>query len=126
MADAETGAETAVGAGVEPAAGTLRLDVLAREGDEVAAVADDDRVLGQPRDQLAVDPGGVDRVGLGAEQRGVAFDAGLHLVLQVAHPRGPVGASYQVGERVPQPVEDQGEVARRLGREVGVLGDLSG
>ena len=65
MADAETGAEAAVGAGVEPAAGALRLDVLAREGDEVAAVTDDDRVLGKAGDQLAVDPGGVDRVSLG-------------------------------------------------------------
>ena len=69
---AEAGAEAAVGAGVEPAAGALGLDELAGEADEVAAVADHDGVVGEPGDELAVDAGGVDRVGLGGQQLVVA------------------------------------------------------
>ena len=65
---AEPGAQAAVRAGVEPAAGCLRLDVLPGERHEVAAVADHDRVVGQPAGELAVDPRGVDRVGVAGEQ----------------------------------------------------------
>ena len=66
IAAPSAGAEAAVRARVEPAAGALGLDELAGEGHEVAAVADHDRVVGEPGEQLAVDPGRVDRVGLGA------------------------------------------------------------
>ncbi len=59
--EARSRAEAAVRSRVQPAAGLLRLDVPAGERDEVAAVADDDRVRRQPRQQLAVDPRGMDR-----------------------------------------------------------------
>src|SRR3712207_8370797 len=47
----EAGAEAAERARVEPGAGPGRLDVLAGERHEVAAVADDDGVLGEHRHQ---------------------------------------------------------------------------
>ena len=122
---AEAGAEAAVGAGVEPAAGPLRLDVLAGEGDEVAAVADDDRVVREARDQLAVDAGGVDRVGLGGEQLRVPLRGGPHLVAQLVGPRPPVGLVAAL-DRLLQAVEDRGEVARDGRGELGVAGDLAG
>ena len=41
-----------------------RLDVATGEGHEVAAVTDDDGIVGQARHELAVDARGVDRVGI--------------------------------------------------------------
>ena len=49
--------------------GREHVDVLAGVGGEVAAVADHDGVALEPADQLAVDPGGLDRVGVEGEQR---------------------------------------------------------
>ena len=54
---AEPGAQAAERPGVEPPARALRLDVLAREGDEVAAVPDDHRVVVEDLGQLAADAG---------------------------------------------------------------------
>jgi hypothetical protein len=54
---AEPGAQAAERPGVEPPAVALRLDVLARDGDEVAAVPDDHRVVVEDLDQLTVDAG---------------------------------------------------------------------
>jgi hypothetical protein len=54
---AEPGAQAAERPGVEPPARALRLDVLAREGDEVAAIPDDHRVVVEDLGQLAADAG---------------------------------------------------------------------
>ena len=108
---AQTGAEAAVGPGVQPAAGRLRLDVLPGERHEVAAVADHDRVVGQPAVELAVDPHRVHRVGVAVEQRAVLLDGGPRGVLQPGRPpvvrRGAAGAL----PRLQHAVQDHGQVA---------------
>ena len=58
---AGAGAEAAVRAGVHPAAGLVGVDNLARVADEVAAVADHDRVAVEDVGELAVDPHRVQR-----------------------------------------------------------------
>src|SRR3954449_8190900 len=61
------GAETAERAGVHPTAGLVGLDVAAGIGDEVAAVADDDRVAVEDLVQLTVDADGMQRRALVVE-----------------------------------------------------------
>jgi len=55
------GAEAAERARVHPAAGLVGVDVAARVGDEVTAVADDDRIAVEYLIQFAVDPHRVER-----------------------------------------------------------------
>ena len=119
----KSGAETAIGARVEPATGALRLDELAGEAHEVATVADHHRVVGQPRHELAIDPGRVDRVGLGREECGIAFGSGPDGLLQGAHPGAQSGLRT---ERVGQTREDAGEVTGSPPRQFGMRRDLSG
>ena len=58
---AGAGAEAAVGAGVHPRAGLVGLYIAAGVGDEVAAVADHDRVAVEDLVELLVDADGVER-----------------------------------------------------------------
>src|SRR5208283_5616845 len=84
---AEAGAQAAERPGVQPPAGTLRLDVLAGEGDEIAAVPDDDRVVVEYLEQLAVDPGRMHRIGVAGQQRAVERQRGAD---RLGQSRGPV------------------------------------
>ena len=65
---------------------TLWLDVAPGEGHEVTAIADDDRVVGQPRQQLAVDARGMDGIGIAREVVGVRGDGGQGARAQAACP----------------------------------------
>ena len=74
---AGAGAEATVGSGVQPVTRTTRLDVAAREGHEVATVADDDGVVREAGQELAVDAGRVDRVGIAGQVGGIRRDGRL-------------------------------------------------
>ena len=103
----------AVGSATEP-------DAVMRGPD----VADDDRVVGEPGEQLAVDPGGVHGVGLRGEQRCVALGRGLHLLAQARGPVGPVGAGSPALHRFSYAVESLSEVARHRSGQGQVRRDL--
>ena len=64
---AGSGAEAAIRARIEPVPRTLWFDVATREGYEVSAVTDDDGIVGEARQQLAVDPGGMDGIDIARE-----------------------------------------------------------
>ena len=105
---AHPAAETAVRAGVEPGAGLVDLDVLAGVRHEVAAVADDDRVGVEHLAQLTVDPGRLDRVGVGGEQWRLGGELG---VLGGAQLGDPVGVVDTVAAVVGEPTQDRRDVA---------------
>src|SRR5262249_31515764 len=73
---AEPRAEAPVRPGIQPAAWLARLDVLARVADEVAAIADHDRVGLKQRRELAVNPHRVDREGAAGKQLGIGRSSG--------------------------------------------------
>ena len=75
---AESGAQAAERSRVQPPARPGRLDVLARERDEVAAVPDDHRVVLEHPEQFAVDARRVHRLGLAGQQRAVSRLRGPH------------------------------------------------
>src|SRR5262249_18384094 len=112
------GAEAAVRAGVEPGTGPGRLQIPPGVRDEVAAVADGDRVGVQDLAKLAVDPGRPDGIRVGRHVGGVL---GAGLVLGRAEQLDPVGVVLPVADVVRDAGQDQPQVPGRRGgrREVG-------
>ena len=96
---------------------------------EVAAVADDHRVVVQDLEQLAVDPGRVHRIGVARQQRPVGGQSRLDRLGQARNPfrvrlPGPnagAGASRRTGGR--QRGEERGQVTRGRGGQRDVPGD---
>jgi hypothetical protein len=118
---AEAGAQTPVGAGVKPAAGEGRLDEAAREGDEVAPVADDDRVVVKLAQQLAIDAHRVDRRGLGLQQGNIRGRGGAGRAPQAGKPLHVADGARAA--RVREGGEEQGQVPGRGGRQRAVRRD---
>ena len=114
---AQPGAEAAERPRVQPPARPGGLDVPARERDEVAAVTDDHRVLVQYREQFAVDPGRMHRLGLAGQQRHGRGLRGLDRLGQ------PPAQSSQVGltPAPSQPGEERRQVPGRRPRQRQVL-----
>src|SRR4029079_18185720 len=80
------GSETTVRPRIEKGARKVRVDVLAGVGDEVAAVADDDRVAIEHRSQLTVDARRRDRRGIRLEARPLRVATLLLLGAQLLDP----------------------------------------
>ena len=79
-------AEAPVGAGVEPTAGPMDLDVLAGVRHEVTAVADHDCIAIEPLAQLAVDPSRLDRIAVRGQQRCLVRDGRVFGDAQLGQP----------------------------------------
>ena len=118
--------------GIQPAPRLSRLDVLARVGDEVAAVADHHGVGIEDPAQLAVDPHGVNGVCLAGQQRGVGGRGLPAGGLQPREPAGRPGPSRRGGTGRPGPArlgqlgEERGQVTRGGGGQLAVARELAG
>ena len=88
---------------------------------EVAAVADDHRVVVQHLEQLAVDPGRVHRIGVAGQQRPVGRQRGLDRLGQARHPLRVRLSGRGSGCR--QRGEERGQVARCRGGQRDVRRD---
>src|SRR2546427_1330596 len=88
----EARAEAAVGTGIHPAAGLVRVDELAGVGDEVAAVTDHDRVAIEARDQLAVDARRVNRIAIAGQLGALGLTPRSLLIAQAGDPVLVIGA----------------------------------
>ena len=101
---------------------TQRLDVATRVGYEVSAVTDDDGIVGEARQQLAVDPGGMDGIGIAREVIGVRGNGGEGPRPQAARPfLDGQGITDVAGEAE----EEGGEVPGGTRGEFAMGGDLS-
>ena len=120
---AGAGPEATVGSGIQPVTRTTRLDVAACEGHEVATVADDDGVVREAGQELAVDAGRVDRVGIAGQVGGIRSDGRLGALTQATRPLLHVeGITDLLGETE----EEGGEVARGARGQLAVAGELAG
>ena len=113
--------QAAVRTRVEERAGHVAVDELPRVRDEVAAVADHDRVARQPLAQLAVDTRGLDRRGIRFEHRHLGGALGP---LVVAQERDPVVTRRRRRSRLRERLERGGEIAGGRRREIRVRRDL--
>ena len=104
------GAEAAEGAGVHPAARLVGVDVAAGVADEVAAVADHDRVAVENLRQLRVDP---DRVKRRAAVAQLLPLGGPLLILDRPQPLAP---GLRCGRRCPRPPRGPRAGSRRRRR----------
>ena len=122
---ARAGAEAAVGAGVHPAAGLVGVDDAAGVRDEVAAVADHDRVAVEHLGELAVDPQRVQRGAVVVELVGLPRAL---LVLGLAQRRDPLPGAVARGAGAdrggPQRRERHADRADQLELGLAVRGQL--
>ena len=73
LEEARADAQAAQCAGVHPVARCTRLDRLGTDGDDIAAIADVDRVFGEELVELPGHPVGMDRICVGEKQRHELF-----------------------------------------------------
>ena len=103
----------------------------ARPGDEVAAVPDDDRVIAEAGEQLAVDAGRVDGIAVRCQRVGIGDEGGMRRRAHGAAPVAPIaGTSDEFAQgdeyvrEVPRRTPGQFSVGRQLGWAVGDVDDV--
>ena len=110
---------------VHPMAGRARLDGLGRDGDDVAAVADIDRVLGQELVDLIGDAEGIDRHRVGLEFRQQLLVGRFLRRAELLHPAPALAGAvvHPPGRRRRHRREHGADIADQAERDVAVLAD---
>ena len=121
----QAGAQTAVGAGIQPVARQVGVHEPPGVGHEVAAVADHHRISIQHLAQLAVHPGGNDGIGRGGQQVLFVCSGGIFRVAQLGYPLVAVARVARCGP-VGQRPDHLNQIARHRRRRLGVSGHRLG